>query len=660
MVRMVFLRCFRAAILTLLLTSVVSHALADSQKTMQAQVQLNISWDIDEGDTNRKGSLSMQIAGTMELNPLSVQTPGGKAITPASLQYSAEGLPGFYSYQETVTRKPKPKECALVQTYKGSGAITMAQSFMRVQRIKHLASAYLDKLTPMQKQFLAQIPGQELLLDFYDFGCIFPGRYDVSGMSQGTDCKYYKCEKKISLCRVSLAFKIPSSGEMEGHRNWKASPKTFESIFIVSLADLPDKMGLPAYKPAESSGGDVTYNVTWAFGNAVLKPIDGKVRTVSFKYESQNKKSLQLWHHGPPRPVEAPEWTSDGVNEPAAFVRDYPFLVKAVFDCRRPVKAAEIRADETGDSGSCFGGELTQVGDLTISGKQISGEFVIKTPREVIGTHQVGWRWEGDIEFEDEPGKIKVNFGDSNHKIYIVGDVPPENVRAYKHAVYLGCEWAEGTEGGDDTFGQIWSKFWNIPAPNGGILSYEHKREWLGTTNALLTNSKGKCGAWADFFKDTVGIHGIEILKIGIYPKNTIAGMSIPECYDTIVVKEAPAQGNPKPARVFFEHVLNEFGGIYYDPSYHVDLSGSLHDYENEMFIGYCRSPEVIDLINSHRIKTMCPQIDLNSFYEHPTETLSDPITALVADCLIAADDDGTACVPNQYDECEVYEIPVF
>ena len=518
-----------------------------------------------------------------------------------------------------------------------------------MQRMKHLASAYLDKLTPMQKQFLAQIPGQELLLDFYQFGCVLPGRFVVSGMCQGRDCKYDKCEKKISLGRVSLGFKIPSSGKMEGHRNWKASPKTFESIFIVSLADLPDKMGLPAYKPAQSTGGDVTYNVTWAFGKAVLKPLDGEVRTVSFNYTdgSQDQEhSLKLLHHNPSRPVEPPEWIrGDVVPEPAAFVRDYPFLVKAVFDCRRPVKAAEIRADETGDSGSCFGGQLTQVGDLTISGKQISGEFVIKTPQKVIGTHRVRWQWEGDIEFEDEPGKIKANLGESEHTIYIVGDVPTRNTRAYKHAVDLGCEWAEGTDGGADTFGQIWSKFWNIRAPNGGILSYAHKPECPGDTNALLTNNEGKCGAWADFFKDTVGIHGIQILKIGIYPKN--AEMTIPgeSCFDTIVVKEGPAQGNPEPARVFFEHVLNELNGIYYDPSYHYEFSGSLNGYENEMFQGYCRSLEVKDLINSG--KTRCAQINHSNKQQRE---------ALIAECLIKAEDDGTACVPNR-DECEVYEI---
>ena len=646
---MIFLHCFRVVVLMLILTSVVSHAVAYSQKTLQAQVQLKISWNIDEDDSNRKGSLSMQIAGTLERNPLSVQTPDGKALTPVSLQYSSEGLSGFYNYQETVTWKPKPKECAPMRNYKGSGTITASRSRLRVQRMKHLASAYLDKLNPMQKQFLAQMPGQELLVDFYDFGCIVPGRFTVSGISRGKDCKDRDSEKKISLGRVSLGFKIPSSGEMEGHRNWTATPKTFESIFNVSLADLPDTMERPAYKPAKSSGGNVTYNVTWAFGKAVLKPLDVEVRTVSFNYSDGSQdpeRSLKLWHHGPPRPVEPPEWTRDGMNEPSAFVREYPFRVKAVFDCRRPVKTAEIRANETGISGSCFGGELTQAGDLTISGKQISGEFVIKTPQNIIGTHQVCWQWEGDIEFEDEPGKIKANLGESKHKIYIVGGVPTENVRAYKHAVKLGCEWAQGTKGGDDTFGQIWSKFWSIPAPNGGILSYEHKPEWLGTTNALLTNSKGKCGAWADFFKDTVGIHGIEIVKTGIYPKNAIAGMSMPECYDTIVVKEVPAQGNPKPARAFFEHVLNKrLSGTYYDPSYYVEFPGSLQGYENKMFSGYCRSHQVIDLINSGRTK--CAQI--NHSEKHERE-------ALIADCLIEVDDDETACVPNDVDECEVRE----
>ncbi len=644
------LHFFRAVLLILFSTGLVSHVSANSQKTMPAQVQLKINWDIDDDYINRKGSFSMQVGGTLNLNPLSVQTAGGKAITPVSLQYFSENLAGSYNYQETITEN-ESKNCssAMISTHEGSGMISTSRGRMRVQRIKHLASAYLDKLNPTQKQFLAQMPGQEFLVDFYDFGCVAPGRFVVTGQSRGGDCKYENSEKKISLGTVSLGFKIPSSGMMKGSRNWQANPKTFESIFNIGLSDLPNEMGLPSYKPLNSSGGDVSYSVTWAFGDAALKPLKCEVRTVSFKYDSQNKKSLQLWNHGLNAwLVEAPEWTSDGVNEPAAFVRDYPFRMKAVFDCPRPVKAAEIRAREISDSGSIFGGELSQVGDLTISGKQISGEFAISKPKQKIGTHEVHWEWDGNIEFEDEPGKINVKFGESKHIIYIVGGIPTENARAYKHAVKLGCKWAEGTKGGDETFEQIWSNFWNIPAPNGGTLSYKHGMGYKGTTNALLENSKGVCGAWADFLKDTVGIHGINVSKIGIYPIN--AGISIPGeiSFDTIVVKkDAPAQGNSDPCRVFTEHVINKYNGNYYDPSYKYDGAGNISDYENKLFIGYCRIPEVLDLI-PEKSKEMCPQV------AHPNGRPND---AELADCLLEIDDE-TACVPNRYDLCEVYELP--
>ena len=163
-------------------------------------------------------------------------------------------------------------------------------------------------------------------------------------------------------------------------------------------------------------------------------------------------------------------------------------------------------------------------------------------------------------------GKIKANLGESEHTIYIVGGVRAENARAYTYAVELGCKWAEGKEGGDDTFQLIWEEFWDIPAPNGGTLSYKHEKQTLtGTTDELLTNGKGGRGAWADFFKDIVGIHGIPILKIGIYPKKTVPEKSR---FNTIVVKEGPAQGNSKPARVFLiTHSMNSMGLIMIPPT---------------------------------------------------------------------------------------------
>ena len=44
----------------------------------------------------------------------------------------------------------------------------------------------------------------------------------------------------------------------------------------------------------------------------------------------------------------------------------------------------------------------------------------------------------------------------------------------------------------------------------------------------------------------------------------------------------------------------------------------------------------------------MCPQV------AHPK---GNPNSAELADCLLEIDDE-TACVPNWYDLCEVYELP--
>ncbi len=666
MVRMVFLHCFRAALLMLILTSAVSHAASDSLKNLPAQIDVNISWNIDKGSTNRNGSLLMQIAGTMELDPRSVKTSGKHAFVPVMLHYSLDGLTGYYNYQDALTEKNPPRNCRpLISTYKGIGKVTTARgSLMRVNRMKHLTSPSINKLSPNQKQYFVQIPGQELLLDYYDLTCGFAAQPStVPGKSRSDhDCSYSDRKKSIGLGNILLGFKIPDSGEMKSHRKWTAHANSKPS-FAISLADLPEKMRRPAYKPAESPVGNVTYNVTWAFGKAV-KPIDVELRTVSFKYDSQNKKSLQLLYHAPRHPIEPPEWVRGAtLNEPSAFVREHPFHVKAVFDCHRPVEAAdEFRADEkvlSPEGGKGFGGELEQVGDLKISDERISGEFIIKTPQNVIGTHKVQWEWEGKIKFKDEPGEITVKLGMSEHTIHIVGKEPTEETNAYKYAVELGCEWAKGTTGDDTTFFRIWEKFLNIPAPpdcpSGGILAYKHKTPTPpGTTNELLDKGEGICGAWADFFKDTVGIHGIKIDKIGVYPKN--AGKTIPGklCFDNIVAIDAPAQGNLKPARVFTEHVLNKFKGIYYDPSYHVKSYGSLKEYENMMFHGYCRSQEVfvtVDQKDPNNKYHRCGKLDNKDSQQRQ---------ALIADCLIEADDDGTACVPNDYYECEVEERPVW
>ncbi len=638
MVRIIFLHCFRAAVLMLILTSAVSHASTNSLKTLRVQIDVNITWNLE----HKQGSLSMQINGTMELDPGSVRTPAGHALVPVMLRYPADGLTGDYTFRETETDTDGEQICH----HSGSGSLNAVQSsLMRVVRIKHLTSPNISKLSPDKKQYLAQMPGNELLIDYYDFSCAFAkDPRKVSGECGKKEKRITK--KSIYFGNMLLGFKIPDSGEMKGHRSWMAS-----RVGSFSLSDLPEKMRRPAYHPEESPGGGVTYNVTWAFGKAV-KPFDVNVSTVSFNYTG-DENSLQLLHHAPETPVKPPEWNNGGKNQPAAFVRNYHFPVKVVFNCGRPVKSANaetFHAIEKVFKGKGFGGklELKPKGGLTITGNQISGEFIIETAQDVVGTHRVQWDWKGEVEFKDEPGLFTLEFGKTEHTIHIVGDIPTKETNAFKYAVELGCEWAEGLKDGQPVLDEIWKNFWDIPPPKdnpnqGSYLSYKHFDVIRDTTtDELLTEGGGNCGAWADFFKDTVGIHGIQVDKISIYPKK--AGMTIPEkIFDLIVANDVPAQGNLNPSRVFTEHALNKYNGIYYDPSYHEDCFVSLNEYENSMFHGYCDSLKKDTFLKKGHD---CGYID------HPKPAQEE---ALVSDCLIKEDDAGTGCVPNS-NECEVYE----
>jgi hypothetical protein len=646
----------------MLLTGVLSPAAAEQEQTLQGSVSLNVRWEIEEESTINKGSYTLSMQGTLHLDPQTVQGQDGKALVPVALRYTADAMSGSYHYNETVTAKEPDCDDPALARFSGGGAVSAAGgSVLNVCRMKHLAAPYLDKLNAEQRQFLSQLPEKNLLVDYYEFACGPCERPTVPGEFQHSDCKYTDTQKVINLGSFALGFKIPAGGEMKGSRDWQADAG-WPPSFQVALSDLPEEMGWPDCKPHQAKGGNVTYSVTWSIGKAAMNPLDVEVQKVSFHYTDgtqDQQKSIELWRHGtPPERITSPEWKRGGENKPAAFVRDYPFLVKAEFKSRRPVKAATIRAYETVTAGRGFGGELTQVGDLEITGQEIIGHFRIKEPQETIGTHKVTWQWEGDIEFKDEPGKIKAHLGESDHTIYIVGGIPIPNARPYEYAVRKGCEWADGTKGDYTTVSAIWGKFWDIPAPAGEILTYggHHEEPKVGTTNALLTNGVGICGAWADFLKDTVGVHGIAIDKVVIKPKP-----KTPYDLDLLVVKDGlQCQGNPDyPQRVFTEHVINFCNGFYFDPSYWEFMVGNLLAYEDKMFKGYCKEESV--LYHCEHGLSDCAEGEGNPIvYPHKVSSES-LVENSLADCLIGLGGDRKnhpeyGCYPNKDEECEVYE----
>jgi len=92
-----------------------------------------------------------------------------------------------------------------------------------------------------------------------------------------------------------------------------------------------------------------------------------------------------------------------------------------------------------------------------------------------------------------------------------------------------------------------------------GSFSISNQNLSQGTAN-LVKYADGWCGAWSPFFTDVLGVQGISAPGREIQP---------PSGYWRMVLNtNMPAQNNPSPQFVFWNHAVNEYGGKIYDPSY--------------------------------------------------------------------------------------------
>jgi hypothetical protein len=642
----------------------------EQTKTMRAQFTADVHWEIDEGQNIRKGSMTLNAETILELDRAGSGLDHSPLLTPLALQYNGDTFNGTLSFEETLTQKEaQPPNCdPLLEEYKDTKVfsfsagnelgkeVNLAEDYktisLSVQRF-NIISKQVKSLASGEnaQQFLAQLMSQmEVPPSTYQFNAGGISDWQIiSGKKRKIEkngCSYINTDKKVTFSTIGLKFPLLEDNmSIEGSETWQTSidrpPKNFS--IKLSQTDVNEEI---EFRPSDSgeTGGVATYSITWFIGDATWTPPDVKIQKVFFKYQDDynQEKCLQLWEHSIPteKRIESPEWVlGRDKNKPAAFVIEHPFKIKAEFSSSRPVKSAKIRAIETVIKGQGFGGELEQAGDLEIFDNKIIGYFVIKNAQETIGTHNVSWKWEGEIELEDEPGgHIKTDLGKSEHVVYIVGGVPPNAfITAYEYAVKLGCKWAGGTQGGEDTFWYIWKEFKHIPAPDvslNGYLRYEHEylQERIDRTNDLLANGAGKCGAWADFLKNIVGVHGLDIKTIVIKPKPP---------YGILVTEPAPGQENPEPDRAFIDHAVVLYNNQYFDPSYMVGPVESLIEFENKMFKGYCKRKDIDNYRTAGENRLgPCSHIGANEISE-------------LADCLIDCPDHNS-CHPNDKKKCEV------
>jgi hypothetical protein len=238
-------------------------------------------------------------------------------------------------------------------------------------------------------------------------------------------------------------------------------------------------------------------------------------------------------------------------------------------------------------------------------------------------------QWEVTIDH----GQTWISVGTTTHPVYLTFDMPTIDP-IYHTVVHLGSAYGKNAanhESETSVVAAIWENFtdrvvkrvrmstdWQVDESSllqywGAWAEQNARSPTVGTSVAdLLVHADGKCGAWGRLFRDVLSAQGIDSVLKGIIPKqmpfvgvqmNGILvknwsfdesfGFNLPNnygrAYRTGGVGEQdgiPAQGNPDPRSTFTDHLVVEYAGGLYDPSYGGGPYNTLLDWENAALAG--------------------------------------------------------------------------
>lgn len=200
----------------------------------------------------------------------------------------------------------------------------------------------------------------------------------------------------------------------------------------------------------------------------------------------------------------------------------------------------------------------------------------------------------------------------------------PTTAKLFRSVVYNACK-----NGGTDVtsvFNGIWGLFQSksVSTIGGTRLYYYENGTTFGANSqdvgGLLVNTTGQCGAWQDFFSSCLLVHGIANTPAGItclpgsdggfivdnWTVGTASQTNAPYLwYVDFVLPGAdmaiapmgwgdmtpnmlgiPGQGGVPSQRVFENHQVVKYNGMYYDPSYGETYRGP-YDFESQTLNGY-------------------------------------------------------------------------
>ena len=227
--------------------------------------------------------------------------------------------------------------------------------------------------------------------------------------------------------------------------------------------------------------------------------------------------------------------------------------------------------------------------------ENMSGDFAISDTVDYIGDFKINWTL-GTAFSKDYP--IPTVNG---NEMYVVNAKPPDPNKLYETVVHIACTKASGLTNPVQIVDAIWSEFsdkYVVKKNNTSCLTYWGSASCLSTnTGDLLKTEDGQCGAWSEFFIDTLRVNGIphvekiyvranyvnesdlngELRSLILIKNYSFLDGSAPEIYAPFTHKQSEiqeeygmsGQGNPDPVSLFFNHFIVSWNrNIIFDPSY--------------------------------------------------------------------------------------------
>lgn len=354
-----------------------------------------VRWNIDEKEKVREGSLNLTANGTLKLSE-QLRKPVSKMQ--GNINYEVEHLDLRYSYQDRITEK-ESSICpgnTIIEEWSGSGSYRFgggdpSGAGLYIRNVGTMSPPASMVKGAGAEEFLAMLQAQapEVATNYYEF---FGFGTPPAGVKKGivangkireNDCSFRDSKRNL-FPAMSLRFKIPEDGKLQGERGWKAEYTGGMAMFKIGVSDLPETMEMEPFKPAKSASGDISYRVSWSFEE--VKP-EVRIYRIAEGDEEKNRDITEMEDEtiiGEKITLTAKALglLDSEINEPVwkingKFIEDF----KAGPDQGELDNEVDLRSDEVTFAWTrgSFAGESTQVEvSGMVGGKQVAGKTTFK------------------------------------------------------------------------------------------------------------------------------------------------------------------------------------------------------------------------------------------------------------------------------------------